>query len=166
MKEFFNKNKTALTVVSIITFAVSFLVCAYFGRRDVLNYLFSPTGENIGEVFKMPPTYTAVCFAFLAVMIGITVLGFFMKSKVLSLIPAVYEFIFILAFVLLAAFTSLLVSGEASQTVMDIIEYFLVFALIPVYGTIWTINGLFFIIFIPLVIFNIVAIVKAFKKQK
>lgn len=166
MKELLKKNQSAITVASIIGFIVSFLVCAYFGWRDVLNYLFSPDGENVGEVFRMPPTYTIVCFVFLAILIGVAVLGYALKSKVLVLLSAAYELLFILSFIMLAVFVSMLESGEASETVMSILEYLLAFVLIPVYGSIWTINGLFFLIFIPLVIFNIVAVVKAFKTKK
>lgn len=166
MKELLKKNQYEITVASIIGFIVSFLVCAYFGWRDVLNYLFSPDGENVGEVFRMPPTYTIVCFVFLAILIGVAVLGYVLKSKVLVLLSAAYELLFILSFIMLAVFVSMLESGEASETVMSIMEYLLAFVLIPVYGSIWTINGLFFLIFIPLVIFNIVAVVKVFKTKK
>lgn len=166
MKELLKKNQSAITVASIIGFIVSFLVCAYFGWRDVLNYLFSPDGENVGEVFRMPPTYTIVCFVFLAILIGVAVLGYALKSKVLVLLSAAYELLFILSFIMLAVFVSMLESGEASETVMSIMEYLLAFVLIPVYGSIWTINRLFFLIFIPLVIFNIVAVVKVFKTKK
>ncbi len=166
MKDFLKKNQSTITIASIVAFVVSFLVCAYFGWRDVLNYLFSPSGENVGEVFKMPYTYTVVCFIFLAILIGVAVLGFVAKNKVLVLLSAGYEVLFILAFIMLAVFVSMLESGEASATVMSILEYLLAFALIPVYGSIWTINRLFFLIFVPLVVFNIVAIVKAFKTKK
>ena len=166
MKEVLNKNRSTIKIVSIVAFVVSFLVCAYFGWRDVLNYLFSPSGENVGEVFKMPPTYTIVCFVFLAILIGVAVLGYVLKSRTLVLLSASYELIFILAFIMLAAFVSMLDSGNASETLMSVFEYVLAFVLIPVYGSIWTINGLFFLIFIPLVVFNIVAIVKAFKTKK
>ena len=166
MDNILTKNKKSITVVSVILFIASFFVCAYFGWRDVLNYLFSPSGENVGEVFKMPPTYTVVCFIFLAILIGVAVLGYVLKSKVLVLISAAYELLFIVAFIMLAVFVSMLESGEASETVMSILEYLLAFVLIPVYGSIWTINRLFFLVFIPLVVFNIVAIVRAFKIKK
>lgn len=166
MNEFLNKNRSAIKIVSIVAFAVSFLVCAYFGWRDVLNYLFSSSGENVGELLIMPPTYTIACFVFLAVLIGVAVLGYVLKSRTLVLLSAAYELLFILSFIMLAAFVSMIESGESSATLISIFEYVLAFVLIPVYGSIWTINQLFFLIFIPLVIFNIIAIVKAFRTKK
>ena len=157
------QNKQKVEIVSTAAFIISFILCAVFGWFDVINYLFSSNGENVGKLFEMPLTYTIVCFLFVAVLCAIVILGYVFKSKLLVIIALSYELLFILAFVLLGVFST---GNITSQGLYDLVSYLLAFALIPVYSVIWNLNLLFFIIFIPLTIYTVYAFVRVFKKSK
>ena len=157
------KNKIITNFSAVAVFVVSYVLCAVFGWIDVVKTLFDPSGDNVGEVFKMPPTYTIVCFLFVAVLCAFVIFGIKLKSRLMVLFAATYELLFVISFILLVAFVS---GNITNETLFNVIMYFLTAVLLPVYGVIWNINRLFFLIFIPLVILTIVALVKVFKKNK
>ena len=157
------KNKIITNISAVAVFVVSYVLCAVFGWIDVVKTLFDPSGDNVGEVFKMPPTYTIVCFLFVAVLCAFVIFGIKLKSRLMVIFAATYELLFVISFILLGAFVS---GNITNETLFDVIMYFLTAVLLPVYGVIWSINLLFFLIFIPLFILTIVALVKLFKKKK
>ncbi len=157
------KNKIITNISAVAVFVVSYVLCAVFGWLDVVKTLFDPSGDNVGEVFKMPPTYTIVCFLFVAALCAFVIFGIKLKSRLMVLFAATYELLFVISFILLGAFVS---GNITNETLFDVIMYFMTAVLLPVYGVIWSINLLFFLIFIPLLILTIVALVKVFKKKK
>lgn len=163
MEQLKKRNILIANITAIASFVVTFVLCAVFGWIDVVGYLFSPSGENIGQVFKMPPTYTIVCLLFFAVLCALVIFGIILKNKLMCLLAASYELIFIIAFILWGLFV---MGNITNETVFTAVMYFLTAVFIPVYGIIWHIGALIFLLFIPLVIANIVGIVKAFKKKK
>lgn len=163
MEQLKKRNLLIANITAVASFVVTFVLCAVFGWIDVIGYLFSPSGENVGQVFKMPPTYTIVCFLFFAVLCALVIFGIILKNKLMCLIAASYELIFIIAFILLGLFAT---GNITNETVYAVVTYFLTAVLIPVYGVIWHLNVFFFLLFIPLVVANIVGIVKAFKKKR
>lgn len=163
MEKIKKRNKIITNTAAVAVFVISFAVCAVFGWIDVINTLFSADGDNLGELLVMPHTYTVVCFLFLGVLCALVIFGYIYKNKLMLMLAAGYEVLFLLSFVLLG----LLSAGSVNNgTLSTIVTYFVSAVLIPVYGVIWNINWLFFVIYIPLLIFNIVAIVKVFKNKK
>ena len=148
-------------IVLPILFLLSFGACALFGWRDVVNGLFAPSGENVGELLKMPLAYTLVCFVFLIVLCAMVILGIIKRSKVNLWISAIYMLLFVAGFIFLGALATGNITNEA---LYNIVTYFLTAVLIPMYGVIWQMNFFFFLIFIPLFIVNIVGLVKSYKK--
>ncbi len=163
MEKVKQKNMVLTTVATVAVFVISYTLCAVFGWIDVINNLFDPSGNNVGEVFEMPPTYTIVCFLFVAVLCAFVIFGIKLKSRLMVLFAATYELLFIVSFVLLGSFAT---GNITNQTLFNIIMYFMTVVLLPVYGVIWNIALLFFLIFIPLLILTVIALVKVFKKQK
>ncbi len=161
MNKFAEKNKTSLGVVSAITFVISYGLCALFGWLDVVNNLFSTDG--LGQPLKMPVTYTLISFLFFAIIIALVIFGFVFKNKAMLLISFFYNLLFVLSFVLLMAFAT---GNVTDDSLYSLLTYLLTFTLLPVYGVIWNIRFLFIVIFIPLLIFNIIAVVRAFKRSK
>ncbi len=148
-------------IVLPILFLLSFGACALFGWRDVVNGLFAPSGENVGELLKMPAAYTFVCFLFLLVLCAMVILGTVKRSKVNLWISGIYMLLFVTGFIFLGALATGNITNEA---LYNIVTYFLTVVLIPMYGVIWQINLLFFLLFVPLFIVNIVGLVKCYKK--
>lgn len=163
MEKVKQKNKLLTNIAAVAVFLISYAICAVFGWIDVVKTLFDPSRDNVGEVFKMPPTYTIVCFLFVAILCAFVIFGITLKSKLMVLLAASYELIFIISFLLLVVFAT---GNITNESLFDIVMYFLTATLLPVYGVIWNINRLFFLIFIPLFILTIVALVKVFKKKK
>ena len=155
-------NVKIYNIFSLIAFVVIFGLCAVFGWIDVVNNLFSPSADNLGDVFKMPLTYTIVSFLFLAVLICLVVLGSVVKSRTMLLLAGVYQLLFIIAFIFLYVLTS---GNVTSKALYDFITYFLTVVLIPVYGAVWHLNLWFFLIFIALIIGDVIGIVKTFKSK-
>ena len=145
MEKVKQKNKLLTNIAAVAVFLISYAICAVFGWIDVVKTLFTPSGDNVGEVFKMPPTYTIVCFLFVAVLCAFVIFGITLKSKLMVLLAASYEFLFIISFSLLALFAT---GNVTNSTLYDVVMYFLTATLLPVYGVIWNINRLFFLIFI------------------
>ena len=160
MGDFAEKNNASLGVVSAVVFLISYGLCAFFGWRDVVNTLFNPV--NLGQPMKMPTTYTVVSFVFLAVICAIVILGFIFKNKIMVFLAFFYQILFLLSFVMLGVFATGNVTVEG---LYSFLTYLLTFTLLPVYGVIWNINFYFFILFIPLMVFNIIAIVKICRKK-
>ena len=110
----------------------------------------------------MPTTYTVVSFVFFAVICAIVILGFIFKNKIMVFLAFFYQILFLLSFVMLGVFATGNVTVEG---LYSFLTYLLTFTLLPVYGVIWNINFYFFILFIPLMVFNIIAIVKICRKK-
>ncbi len=149
--------------VAIILFIVTFGLCAVFGWLDVVDYLVNDSSLNRAEPFVMPIRYTVICAVFTALIIALAAVGMKIRSKLMVVLSAVYQCIFILSFIVLAFFAT---GGITNQTLYYAAIYALTAVLLPVYGLIWKIGAYFFLIFIPLVIFTAVAVVKTFKKLK
>lgn len=162
--DYMNKTDKIIKIIDIvfpILFLLTFGVCALFGWRDVVNGLFAPSGENVGELLKMPIAYTIVCFVFLVVLCVMVVLGTITHSKVNLWISGIYMLLFVAGFIFLSALATGNITNEG---LYNIVTYFLTVVLIPVYGAIWHMNFLFFIVLIPLFVINIVGLVKSYKR--
>lgn len=163
MESFALKHKPTLNSASVILFVLSYIVCGVFGWLDVIMDLFKVDSSNIGMKLVMPVTYSIVCFAFFALLIALAVFGLLLKNKVMVFLSLTYEVLFVVSFALLGVFT---VGSIESVEVFKILTYVLCFMLVPVYGAIWHLRAIFFLIFIPLIIFGIVSAVKVCKKAK
>lgn len=163
MESFALKHKPTLNSASVVLFVLSYVVCVIFGWLDVIMDLFNVNSSNIGEKLKMPITYSIVCFAFFALLIALAVFGLLLKNKVMVFLSLTYEVLFVVSFALLGVFA---VGSIESVEVFKILTYVLCFMLVPVYGVIWHLRAIFFLIFIPLIIFGIVSAVKVCKKAK
>ncbi len=163
MKSFALKHKSTLNSASVVLFVLSYIVCGIFGWLDVIMDLFNVNSSNIGEKLIMPITYSIVCFVFFALLIALTVFGLLLKNKVMVFLSLTYEVLFVVSFALLGVFT---VGSIESAEVFKILTYVLCFMLVPVYGVIWHLRVIFFLIFIPLIIFGIISAVKVCKKVK
>ena len=162
--DFMKKTNNKIKIIDIvfpILFLLTFGACALFGWRDVVNGLFAPSGENVGELLKMPIAYTIVCFVFLVVLCVMVILGTIKRSKVNLWISGIYMLLFVAGFIFL---TALATGNITNEGLYNIVTYFLTVVLIPVYGAIWQMNMLFFLLLIPLFIINIVGLVKSYKK--
>lgn len=159
MNKISEKNEKILNAAAVALFVLCFAACAFFGNRDVLGTLFTEIG--IGEPLKMPFSYTTVCFLFFGLLVALAVVGFIIKSRLMLFLSGVYELLFIAAFVMLGFAATGNISGEGF---FKAVTYAVTAVLIPVYGVIWSINLFFFVLFVPLFVFNVVAIVKTFKK--
>lgn len=157
------RNVIITNTLAVAVFSVSFAVCAVFGWIDVIKYLFSVDGQNIGQVLMMPLTYSVVCFLFVAVLCALVIFGYIFKNKLMLLLAAGYELMFLMSFILLGLLST---GNVTNSTLYDILTCMITAVLIPVYGVIWNVNWLFFAIYIPLAVFNIIAIVKVFKKKR
>lgn len=163
MESFALKHKLTLNSASVVLFVLGYIVCGIFGWLDVIKDLFNVNGSNMGEKLKMPITYSIVCFLFFALLIALAVFGLLLKNKLMVFLSLGYEVLFVISFALLGVFA---MGNIESATLFKILTYVLCFMLIPVYGVIWHLRGIFFLIFIPLIIFGIISAIKVCKKPK
>lgn len=163
MEEVKRRNKIITDVAAVVIFVLSFAVCAVLGRIKVIDNLFSASGDNLGETLEMSPTYSIVCFLFVAVLCVLAVFGLMLKNKLMVLLSITYEALLLLSFISLGLFAT---GNIENQTLYRIVMYVITVILAPVYGVIWNINMFFFVIYVPLVAFNIFAVIRVFKSNK
>ena len=155
-------NVKLFNSISIIVFVIAFALCAFFGWRDVVNNLFSPSADNLAEGLKMPVTYAIISFIFLAVLCCFVIVGTLIKSKTMLFIAGTYQLLFILGFVLLGVLSA---GNITNKGLYDIVVYFLTAVLIPAYGAIWHLNLWFFLYLIVLLFVNVFGLIKAYKSK-
>jgi hypothetical protein len=90
------------------------------------------------------------------------VLGQIFKNKVLLLTAAAYQVLLLLSVLMLL----LLMNADVSEALYTVLLWVLIILFAPVYGAIWQLGAFFFLVFIPLIIVNIVFVVKLFKSDK
>ncbi len=162
MEAFAIKHKSTLTSGSVVLFALLYVLCGVFGWFDIIQDLFK-VDNNAGQQLVMPLSYAVVSILFFVFLIALAVFGYLFKNKVMIFLSFGYNALFIISFVLLGLFAT---GNITNQTFYNILNYALFAFLVPVYGVIWYLGPLFFLLFIPLIIFGIISIVKAYKKPK
>ncbi len=158
------RNDLIAGVSAIAAFIVTYGLCIWLGYIEIINGLFTSTGENIGEVFETPIAYVLICLLFFAVMYALVILGIKLKNKIMVILPLLYEIVLVVSIVLLGIYAT---GGIENETLFGIVEWVLVFAIAPIYGSLWSLPTVFVIIMaLVLIILNIYGLVKVFKKDK
>lgn len=145
-----------MNIAAVAVFALSYFVCAFCG------YKYLNVGGNIGELLKIPAYYSISCCVFVAVLAALTVFGYIYKNRLMLFLAAGFELVFILGFAMLAFSASGAIGNDILNTAAVVAS---TVAIIPVYGVIWHINWLFFVLFAVITVFDIVAIIKISKRK-
>lgn len=145
-----------MNVTAVAIFALSYLICVFCG------YKYLNVGGNIGELLKIPAYYSISCYVFVAVLAALAVFGCIYKNRLMLFLAAGYELVFILGFAMLAFSATGAIGNDILNTAAVVAS---TVAIIPVYGVIWHINWLFFVLFAAITVFGVVAIIKALKRK-
>lgn len=161
MKKNLKEINILLNVLGLFAFIVSFGGALFAFGFDYIKSLLSNNGFlNINVT--MPASVSVWSFVFLAVLIAMVVLGQIFKNKVLLLTAAAYQVLLLLSVLMLL----LLMNADVSEALYTVLLWVLIILFAPVYGAIWQLGAFFFLVFIPLIIVNIVFVVKLFKSDK
>ncbi len=156
------RNELIANISAAVAFLITYGLCILFGWMQIMGGFFTDTPP--GSEFKTPVLYILVCLLFYAVMYTLSIFAIKLKNKVMAILPFCYCIIFILSFVLLGIFSS---GGIENETLLNIVEWALVFTLAPSYGIMWQLPLLLFVIIaLALLVLSIVSLVKVFKKKR
>ena len=115
-----------------------------------------------GTAMDVSAVYLISSFLFLAVLIALNVVGFILKNKYLLIITAVYQLLLVVALVLLV----FLVNGQIDNAgLYNVLMWVLMVLVAPIFGTVWELGSLFFLVFGALVVLTVVFAI-IFHKRK
>lgn len=157
MENIIKRNKLISNIFSLAIYILSIIFCVLTFNNNVKDLAFSGNFE-----VKLSTVCIVASFVFLMVNILIIVFGYFLKNKLMAVLPIIYFSLFILSFVLLGFFST---DSITNYTLYSLLQTCLMVSLAPVYGVIWVLGPFSLLLFAALLVSSIVILVKLIKQS-